>query len=50
MHTTLSITQLYKIADPGKQNTLLLGNYTANSCTISHHDGDICSYHYDTSF
>ena len=39
-----------QIADPGKQNTLLLGNYTTNRRTISHHDGNVCSYHHDTPF
>ena len=39
-----------QIADPGKQNTLLLGNYTTNRRTISHHEGDVCSYHPDTPF
>ena len=29
-----------EIADPGKQNTLLLRNYTANRRAISHNDGD----------
>ena len=39
-----------QIADPRKQNTLLPGNSTTNRRTISHHDGDICSYHNDTPF
>ena len=30
-----------QIANPRKQNTLLLGNYTTNRRNISHHDGDI---------
>ena len=35
---------IVQIADPRKQNTLLLGNYTTDGRTISHHDGDIISY------
>ena len=37
-----------QIADPGKQNTFLQGNYITNRRTISHHDGNVCSYHYVT--
>ena len=33
-----------QIADPCKQNTLLSGNSTTNTRTISHHDGDLISY------
>ena len=36
-----------QIADPRKQNTSLSGNYTTDSRTILHHDGDVCSYHHD---
>ena len=39
-----------QIADPGKQNTLLLVNYTTNRRTISHPDGHVSSYHHDTLF
>ena len=39
-----------QIADPGKENTLLLRNYTTNRRAISHNDGDVCSYHHGTSF
>ena len=39
-----------QIADPRKQNTLLPRNFTTDRRTISHHDGDICSYHSDTPF
>ena len=46
--TALSITQL-QMAER-KQNTLLTGNYTTDRHTISHHDGDLYSYHNDTPF
>ena len=39
-----------QIADPGKQNILLLRNYTTNRRAISHSDGDVCSYHHGTPF
>ena len=39
-----------QIADPGKQNTLLLRNYTTNGRAISHNDGDVCSYHHGIPF
>ena len=37
-----------QIADPGKQNTLLLRNYTCNRRAISQNDGDINYYHHGT--
>ena len=39
-----------QIVDPRKQNTLLLGNYKTDRRTISHNDGDICSYPLDKPF
>ena len=39
-----------QITDPRKQNILLPGNSTTDRRIISHHDGDICSYHNDTPF
>ena len=39
-----------QIADPRKLNILLLRNYTTDRRTISHHDGDIFSYHQETPF
>ena len=49
MHTTLSITQLYKSRIRANK-TLLLRNYTTNTRAISHNDGDVCSYHHGTPF
>ena len=39
-----------QIADPGKQKTLLLRNFTTNRRAISHNDEDVCSYHHGTPF